>query len=238
MNTARGSGGVGLKAVAVATAALVALALAGCGGGDDESPDRRASGEAPLAWEGQTGDSFPNLGYRGVQIDFTSQFTDPENLAQMSIAAKAKALSDLVAPCPEWTGGTALREVPNGQRAVWRATDEILFDAVCTKENGTRESWKSQIRWPIAWGGEHEGYGTITFALLNPAARKPRFVIQGKDPGRNPCLSGWDDNPIDLAEGDSRTLADGQPFCKIEMVVTRLTDTRRYKRFTVVARPA
>ena len=230
--------GGALRRWTLAGSVAVAVAIAGCGGGDDDSTDRRASGEAPIAWEGQTGDSFPKLGYRGVQIDFTSQFTDPENLAQMSIAAKAKALLDDSDPCPERGGGTALREVPNGQRAVWRATDEILFNVSCTKENGTRESWKSQIRWPIAWGGEHEGYGTITFALLNPAARKPRFVIQGKDPGRNPCLSGWDDNPIDLAEGDSRTLADGQQFCKIEMVISRLTDTKDYKRFTVIARPA
>ena len=232
MRTAPVGGGVGLKAAAVVTAALVAFVLAGCSGDGDDSPDRRASGEAPLAWEGQTGRVFGS--YRGVQIEVVSRFTDPENLAEMSVAAQGRACPNpYPAPCILQSGGTSLRDIPNGQRALWRATDEILFGI-----SNSQGSWKSQIRWPIAWGGEHEGYGTITFALLNPAARKPRFVIQGKDPNRNPCLSSWGDNPIDLAEGASRTLADGDLYCKIEMKITRLSDTKDYKRFTVVARSA
>jgi hypothetical protein len=43
---------------------------------------------------------------------------------------------------------------------------------------------------------------------------------------------------VGLAEGASRTLADGQLFCKIEMKITRLADTKDYKRFVVEAKPA
>lgn len=221
--------------VAVSAVAALTLAVSACGSSDDDDNEvkREASTSATLAWSGQTGNSFGD--YKGVQLDVTSRFADSAYPVEMSVAAEGKTCDEDQygnTRCLNRSGGTSLRDIPPQQRAEWKSTGEILFEAA-----NSQQQWKSELRWPVTIAGQHEGYAQIVYSVLNPFARKPRFVIQARSSRGTSCLAGSGDNVIDLTEGASRTLADKEVFCQVEMTISRLTDSADFKRFNVVVKP-
>jgi hypothetical protein len=202
--------------------AAFSLGLAACGGGDEES-DRQASGGRTQAWSGQTGNSFGDL--RGVEVDFINSYSKTFPI-KVGIAAEGKLCPtnpDRDNPCRTEKVGTSPRDIPPNQFGKWKAYNgEILFNSDANRLG----KYESTIAWP-----EQDGsiLGQITFSVTNPTIGFPRFTI--KSGTSNKCLSS---NPTArLDEGGVKVLRDDDPLCDISLTISRLDDSKQFKRFTI-----
>lgn len=213
--------------------AVSPMVLAACGG-DDEEPNRQASAGKTQAWSGQTGNSYGD--YRGVEVDFINSYRFKERPILVGVAAEGKLCPDSPDrdnPCRTTLGGTDEREIPTNEFAKWKAYNgEVLFDADANRLG----KFKSTIAWP--WSDPQEGgiLGRINFAVTNPAIGKPRFTINaGASDGDCLLEFGNQNRVVALAEGESRTLTDEDQLCEIKLKVSRLGDSKQFKRFTIEA---
>jgi hypothetical protein len=206
----------------VSLLATSALALAACGGSEGDS-DRRASGGQPQAWTGQTGNSFGD--YRGVEVDFINRRGNP---VQVGIAAEGKFCPDNPDrdnPCRTKVGGTSPRDIPRGEFGKWKAYNgEILFNVDANRLG----KYESTIAWPDDNEPEAGILGRITFSVTNPAIGFPRFTIKS---GAGQCLGSTP--AVRLIEGGVKVLRDQDPNCQIDLTITRLDDSKQFKRFTI-----
>jgi hypothetical protein len=211
--------------------AVSPMFLAACSG-DDEDANRQASGGKTQAWSESTGNSFGD--FRGVEVDFINSYRVKDRPIEVGVAAEGFFCPDSPDrdnPCRDIMRGMDARAIPANEFGKYRAYNgEILFDADANRLG----KFKSTITWPWA-GPESAIVGPINFAVTNPAIGKPRFTI--KSGTRNDCLLefGNQDRVVALAEGEARTLTDEDELCQIKLKVTRLADSKQFKRFTIEA---
>jgi hypothetical protein len=210
----------------VALISLIAgssLVLAACSS-DDEESDRQASGGQTLAWEGQTGNTYGD--YRGVEVDIVNTYRVKDRPMNVGIAAKGTrcpASPDSENPCRPYYVGTDPREVPANQFARWKAYDgEILF----TSDANRLGKFRSSIKW-IRPDGK---LGVTDFQITNPAIGRPKVsFLGGTGCNLKPSL-------LKPAEGETSTAADESSRCQVKLDVTRLGDSKQFKRFRIKAR--
>jgi hypothetical protein len=199
------------------------LVLAACSS-DDEQPDRQASGGKNRAWEGSTGNSFGS--YRGVEVEFINSFRIKDRPIIVGVAAKGwfcPESPDSENPCRTKRGGSPPREIPPNEFGKWSAYNgEILFNVDANRLG----KFESTLEWPRD-GGKANGVG---FSVTNPAIGRPRFTIRSDS--SCPKIGSQE---LQLAEGKSSTVTDETSRCQVKLKVTRLGDSKQFKRFTIEA---
>lgn len=196
--------------------------LAACSS-DDEESNRQASGARTLAWEGQTGNSYGD--FRGIEVDIVNTYRVKDRPMNIGIAAEGKFCPDNPGrddPCRDLFGGTSPREVPANEFGKWKAYNgEILF----TADANALGKWRSVIKW-IRPDGK---LGVTEFSITNPFLAPPRVAFQGSGCNLKP-------NPVKLAENETTTAVDESSRCQVKFDVTRLSDSKQFKRFRITAR--
>lgn len=224
------------RLVPVALVSLLAassLTLAACGSNDEE-PDREASGGKTQAWSKSVGNSFGD--FRGVEVDFVNSYRYKKQPIEVGVAGEGKFCPDNPDrddPCRTRKGGMDPRAIPTNEYGKWQSYNgEVLFSVDANRLG----KFESTLTWPDP--EEREGgsiLGRINFSVTNPAIGKPKFTINSGT--RNECLLefGNRDRVVALGENQSQTLTDDGTFCQLKLKITRLSDSKQFKRFTVEA---
>lgn len=199
------------------------LVLAACSS-DDEEPNRQASAGRTQAWSGQTGNSYGD--FRGVEVEFINSFRIKDLPIRVGVAAEGKFCPDSPDrddPCRTQAGGTSPREIPANEVGRWKAYNgEILFNVDANRFG----KFESTLEWPRE-GGKANG---VQFSVTNPAIGRPRFTI--RTGSSCPRIVSQE---LQLAEGKSDTIVDETSRCQVKLKVTRLGDSKQFKRFTIEA---
>ncbi len=223
-----------LRPAALATLlATSALVLAACSSSDEE-PDRQASGGKTQAWSESIGNSFGDL--RGIEVDFVNGYRYAKQPIEVGVAGNGKFCPenpDRDDPCRTEKGGMNPRAIPANEFGKWKSYNgEVLFSVDANRLG----KFESTLAWPDPEEREGGGVlGRVTFSITNPTFGKPKFTITSGT--RDKCLleSGNRDRVVALSENRSQTLTDNDTFCQLELKITRLSDSKEFKRFTVEA---
>lgn len=209
----------------VSLLAASSLALASCS--NDDEANRQASGGKVMAWKGSVGNSFGD--YRGIEADFVNSYRHAKSPVEVGVAGTGKFCPDdpgREEPCRDIENGIAPKAVPHNEYGKWKSYNGEVQPSVL----GGR--FKSTLSWVTPDTPEGDISHSITFAIVNPAARKPRFIIKAAPE----CLAKQnEDVVVALTQNGSQTLdsQNDDPFCQTKLKVTRLSDSKEFIRFTI-----
>lgn len=216
----------------VSLLAASSLVIAACG--SDSQSNREASGGPTQAWSEGFGVTRKNDSYRGVEVDFVNNYRASKDvkvsIAASGIECRPDKYDDSNLICSDSKGGMGTRDIPTNQFGKWKSrgsSGAVLF-AVGPDGVPYQRIYRSELTW-FPKGAPESDPPEIRFSATNPAARKPRFTIQG---GSN-CLAGAGDVVVALSENQSRTLENSEFNCQIKLTVTRLNDSPDFKHFRV-----
>ena len=217
----------------VSLLAASSLTLAACGSSDEE-PDREASGGKTQAWSESIGNSFGDL--RGIEVDFVNSYRYKKKPIEVGVAGYGKSCPDNPDgdnPCYTREGGMSPRAIPSNEYGKWESYNgEVLFSVDANRLG----KFESTITWPDPEEREGGGIlGRLNFSITNPTIGKPKFTIQSG--AGNECFLeyGNRDRVVALGENKSQTLTDDDTFCQLNLKITRLGDSKQFKRFTIEA---